>query len=110
MNSRQLGLSEEVFGEHTAEFRPERWLEGSKEQRQDMHSRNLAFGGPSRKCPGYHLAWVAMSKVLATLFLEFDVKLLNELNGKPGPGGRVWRELGAFPTRWDGFEVSVTVR
>lgn len=108
MNSKQLGLSESVFGPDTHLFRPERWLEVSKEKRRDMENRNLAFGGPSRKCPGMHLAWVVMAKVIATLFVNMEVKVLNELDGKPGPGGRVWREYGSFPSKWEGFEVELS--
>ncbi|CAJ2501967.1 Uu.00g048200.m01.CDS01 [Anthostomella pinea] len=110
MNPRQLGRNEEVFGAETDSFRPERWLEASKERRNDMQGRNLAFGGPSRRCPGMHLAWFVCSKTLASLFLNFDLKVLNELDGPPGPGGGKWVEQGAFPTRWHGWEVEVTPR
>jgi cytochrome P450 len=110
MNSTQLGPSEEVFGSDPQDFSPERWISASKERRHVMESSNLAWGGASRLCPGKHLAWVAMSKVLPTLFLNYDVKVLNKLDGKPGPGERVWRELDSFPTNWEGFEASVTAR
>jgi len=107
LNPRQLGRSEEVFGHDPDTFRPERWLEASKERRYDMENRNLAFGGPSRRCPGMHLAWVVMSKVLASFFLEFDVVALNELDGEAGPGGGRWIEKGAFPLKWFGWEVEL---
>jgi cytochrome P450 len=110
MNSRQLGRTEEIFGPETEKFKPERWLEASKERRHDMEHRNLAFGGPSRKCPGMHLAWVVMSKVLTNLFLKSDLKVLNELDGEPGPGGERWTEVGTFPTKWFGWEVELVVR
>lgn len=41
LNCKQLGLTEEIFGPDTASFRPERWLEASKERRQDMEMRNF---------------------------------------------------------------------
>lgn len=110
MNCKQLGLSEAVFGPDTASFRPERWLEASKEQKHEMETKNLAFGGPSRKCPGMHFAWTNMTKILATLFVNYDVQVLNELDGKPGPGGRTWTEIGPFITQWKGCEVAVTRR
>ena len=110
MNSRQLGLNEEIFGPNPESFRPERWLEADKSRRNDMETRNLSFGGPSRKCIGMHLAWVSMSKILATLFLNFDIEVLNELDGKPGPGGHVWREKGSFPTKWHGLEINLRRR
>lgn len=110
MNCKQLGLSEEVYGPETSSFVPERWLEASKEQRHEMDTKSLAFGGPSRKCPGMHLAWTNMTKILATLFVNYEVKILNELDGKPGPGGAVWTENGAFITQWKGCEMAVTRR
>lgn len=108
--ARVLGRSEVVFGAHHDEFQPERWLNADREKLHDMTTRNLSFGGSSRKCPGMYLAWVGMSKFLASLFLNFDVDLLNELHGKPGPGGREWREYGKFVTIWQGMEVKVTPR
>jgi cytochrome P450 len=45
MNSKKLGRSEQIFGPGTEEFRPERWLEASKEQRAEMELLNLGFGG-----------------------------------------------------------------
>lgn len=110
LNSKELGLNEAIFGPDTASFQPERWLQADKARRNDMETRNLAFGGPSRKCPGMHLAWVCMSKLAASFFLELDVKILNRLDGAPGPGGHVWREKGAFPTKWHGLEVEITAR
>ena len=99
MNSKVLGLNEKVFGAESEKFRPERWLQASKMQRDTMMTRNLGFGAASRKCPGQYLALFVMSKMLATLFTAFDIKLLNELDGVPGPGGHVWREEGTFPTK-----------
>lgn len=120
MNSRVLGLNQETFGAEPAKFRPERCIEADKTRRDAMENRNLSFGGPRRKCPGIHgkskplfeggfvssltlilldtVAMFCMSKVLATLSLNFDTKLLNELDGAPGPGKHIWRELGSLPT------------
>ncbi|KAF7186570.1 Cytochrome P450 monooxygenase [Pseudocercospora fuligena] len=110
MNSKVLGLNGDVFGSEPERFRPERWLEADKLQRDSMENKNLSFGGSSRKCPGMHVAWFCMSKLLATLYFNFEVKLLNELNGKPGPAGHVWREVGSFPTKWHGLEARLVAR
>lgn len=99
MNSKVLGFNTDIFGPDADEFRPERWIEADKARREMMENRNLAFGAPSRRCPGVHLAWFVMTKVLASLCLNFEVRLLNELDGSPGPEGRVWREFGSFPTK-----------
>ncbi|KAF2162097.1 hypothetical protein M409DRAFT_69322 [Zasmidium cellare ATCC 36951] len=110
MNSKQLGLNTTIFGPDTESFKPERWLEADKARRNDMETRNLSFGGPSRKCIGMHTVWVSMSKVLASFYLNFDLRVLNELDGKPGPGGGVWCERGSFPTKWHGLEVEIVRR
>lgn len=60
----------------------------------DMGMRFLSFGGPSRKCIGMHTAWLSMCKVLASFYLDFDVRVLDELDGRPGPGGHRWVERG----------------
>jgi cytochrome P450 len=45
MNPKQLGRSESIFGPDTEEYRPERWLTASKEQRSEMELVNMGFGG-----------------------------------------------------------------
>lgn len=99
MNSRILGTNEAIFGPEPHAFRPERWLEADKSRREMMESKNLSFGGASRRCPGLHVALFFMSKVLATFYSNYDLKVLNDLDGKPGPGGKVWTEFGSFPTK-----------
>lgn len=86
-------------------FRPEKWLRADKEKLNSIKIRNLSFGGPYREYPGMQLVWVGMSKMSALFLLTFDVELLHELDSKPGPGDRSWREYGKFVTTWQGMEV-----
>lgn len=44
-----------VFGEDANVFRPERWMEASKEQAYLMDKCLLAWGSGSRICPGRHI-------------------------------------------------------
>ena len=104
INPEQLSLAEEIFGPETHTFRPERWLEASKERIADMETRNYAFGGPSRKSPGKNVAWVGLSKNSTARFLTFEFRVLNE------PGGRRWVEKGSFVTKWEGMEVQLVAR
>ncbi|KAF2718536.1 cytochrome P450 [Polychaeton citri CBS 116435] len=107
IGAKKLGQSTDIFGPETEKLRPERWSEASKTVWNDMESRNLGFGGPSRKCPGMHFAWVTLTKVLTAFLLEFDVKVLNKLDGKPGPGGNMWKEYDTFVTWWEGVEIEL---
>lgn len=75
-----------------------------------MTAHDMSFGTPARSCPGKHLAWVVMSKTLATLFRDFEVKALNELNGPPGPGGSSWIVRSTFVSRVIGAEVAFIPR
>jgi hypothetical protein len=49
------------------------------------------------------LAQIVMGKVLATLFLNFDVKGLNQMDGPPGPGGGKWTEEGSKYHNWQSW-------
>ncbi|KAK4892381.1 hypothetical protein LTR49_028595, partial [Elasticomyces elasticus] len=77
MNPRQLARARNIFGSDFEAYRPERWLHTPKEQRNDMEMYNLAFGGPSRKCSRMRLAYLILSKVLASLFINLELKALN---------------------------------
>ena len=99
-----------IFGPDADALRPERWLEASKSELSTMMVHDLAFGSVGRSCPGRHMAWVIMSKTLATLFRDFEVEVLNERDGPPGPGGRKWVWKTTFPSRVEGAEVAFLPR
>ena len=56
LNPKQLGQTVAIFGEDVESFKPERWLQASKEQRNHMELYNLSFGGE-----GTHAATAADS-------------------------------------------------
>jgi cytochrome P450 len=70
-----LHRNRQVFGEDAEEYRPERWLENSKETRSDMDRVNLIWGGPSRSCPGRHLGELILFKTVPELFRRFDMEV-----------------------------------
>ncbi|MCJ1445750.1 MAG: hypothetical protein MMC23_006255 [Stictis urceolatum] len=105
MNSWVQGRSTQTYGADAESFRPERWIEASQADLNRMTSGDVTFGTMARSCPGRQLAWVLMSKMLASLFRDWRVEVLNELGGKEGPGGRKWRVGNAFVTRSVGVEV-----
>jgi cytochrome P450 len=70
-----------IFGEDADVFRPERWLEqgeGEKARsRGDMERFFFAFGAGARVCLGRNLSLMEMGKLIPTLFLSFDVELVD---------------------------------
>lgn len=68
-----IHLDRGVFGEDSAIFRPERWLEASEEQRRQMSRAFLAFSAGKRTCTGVHIAWLEMKKTLPLLLMHFEV-------------------------------------
>ena len=109
-NSWVQARNKSVFGSDAESFRPERWTEAAKEEKYLMSTCDLSFGTAARSCPGKHLAWVVMSKFLATVLRDFEIKVCNELNGKPGPGGQVWKMETTFPTKSVGVDVVFVAR
>ncbi|KAK4233361.1 hypothetical protein C8A03DRAFT_19556 [Achaetomium macrosporum] len=63
-----------VYGHDADTFRPERWL---KADTGDMHRFFFAFGSGSRTCIGKNISWMDMSKLIPTLFMRFDIDLVN---------------------------------
>jgi cytochrome P450 len=74
-NAEALHRDEEVFGEKTDIFRPERWLEAPEARLKKMERASLGFGCGKRICPGRHVAMLEMKKLIPLLLLEFDVSI-----------------------------------
>ncbi|KAF2703801.1 putative cytochrome P450 [Pleomassaria siparia CBS 279.74] len=64
-----------TFGEDIETFRPERWLEASKEQRAQMEEYLCPFGFGSRMCLGKDIGLFETYKMAATLFNRYKIKL-----------------------------------
>ena len=74
-----------LFGEKVDEFIPERWLqqenEGAEEYKErvaQMKRADLVFGSGSRACTGKYISLLEIYKVIPTLFIEFDISLVDE--------------------------------
>jgi cytochrome P450 len=68
-----------VFGRDVETFRPERWLEASKEQHLAMERGSLGFGSGNRACLGRQIAEMELKKVVPALICAF-VMVLEEEN------------------------------
>lgn len=70
-------------------FRPERWLEGSEEQRAPMRRALVPFSLGSRSCAGQAMAYLELSLAIARTFWYFDFEKA------PGEAGRLGEVPGA---------------
>ncbi|EON97386.1 putative p450 monooxygenase protein [Phaeoacremonium minimum UCRPA7] len=69
-----IHLDEDVYGKDASEFRPERWIEASEDQKRRMDRAFLAFSAGKRTCTGIHIAWLEMKKVLPLILMNFEVR------------------------------------
>lgn len=66
-------LDKEVYGDDSKQFRPERWLEASAEQKRAMDRAFVAFSAGKRICMGVHIAWLELKKALPLMVMNLDV-------------------------------------
>ena len=65
VNMSSLFLDKDVFGNDVEIFRPERFVEVSKERRAFLHKHiDLVFGYGRWSCVGKVLAWIELNKIL----------------------------------------------
>ncbi|KAL8995750.1 MAG: hypothetical protein Q9169_004578 [Polycauliona sp. 2 TL-2023] len=65
----------EVFGDEVDAYRPDRWLEASKEKRKEMDGTMFHFGMGARTCIGKNISLLEIYKLVPTLLRRFDVFL-----------------------------------
>jgi cytochrome P450 len=80
MNAWVVHMNEERFGSEPETFKPERWLRQDEESEggyaarlRRMQDADLTFGAGHRACYGKHVALLQVYKLVATLFLQFEV-------------------------------------
>jgi cytochrome P450 len=64
-----------TYGADAEEFRPERWLEGSKDSIIAMERGFLSWGSGNRTCLGRHVAELEVKMVISNLLLNFEVSI-----------------------------------
>lgn len=107
MNPWIVHRDKELFGKDAEDFR-QRYIEASESHRHAMEGRSLSFGGPSRSCPGRHLAWLALSKTVAAIFQHFEIDILEDKEAKKLGGGL--REDCFFVVKWYGIWMRLVPR
>lgn len=67
----------EIFGEDCEDFRPERWIDGDKENIRNMNKYFFAFGAGARACIGRNISLLEIGKMVPTCLRMFDVSLIS---------------------------------
>ena len=67
---------QEVYGQDSWSFRPERWIEATDDQKRRMERSFLAFSAGKRICTGKNIAWLEMKKSLPLMMMNFEVRSL----------------------------------
>ncbi|KAJ5751975.1 hypothetical protein N7520_008892 [Penicillium odoratum] len=109
MNPWVINKNEEVFGEKTDKFIPERWLQRPEETDEAFQTRfskmkasDFGFGAGSRACYGRYLSQFENYKLIATLFSSFDMEL-------PSPDHE-WQIINSWFVRQKDIPVRLTER
>ncbi|KAK7420783.1 hypothetical protein QQX98_002587 [Neonectria punicea] len=68
-----LHRDKETFGSDASEFRPERWIEASPEQRQKMNNTLFSFGAGARTCIGKNISLLELYKLVPAVLRTFEV-------------------------------------
>ncbi|CAJ2509204.1 Uu.00g142300.m01.CDS01 [Anthostomella pinea] len=71
LNTFSMNLSTDVWGADAKEFKPERWL---KEDSAQLEKPFIPFSGGIGACVGQHLARIELSKILATIVRDFNIR------------------------------------
>jgi cytochrome P450 len=70
-----LHRDETIFGSHPEEFRPERWIDASPEQRRGMSNALFSFGAGARTCIGKNISLLEMYKLVPAVIRTFEVSV-----------------------------------
>ncbi|KAH9903596.1 cytochrome P450 [Xylariomycetidae sp. FL2044] len=63
--------SKEFWGPDARDFRPDRWLEPDASEREKYF---IPWGVGYASCPGQHIARIQLSKILATVVRDYDIR------------------------------------
>ncbi|KAL4981317.1 cytochrome P450 [Aspergillus falconensis] len=80
-----IHYSKELFGDDVAEYNPDRWI---GERAKGIDKYFMPFGHGYNSCPGRHLATIELSKVIATLVRDYDIRQQNP--------SQTWRYMAYF--------------
>ncbi|CAG8138182.1 unnamed protein product [Penicillium salamii] len=103
INSWVSHYDKEIYGHDADVFRPERWLESSKEQLTVMEQSFMPFGAGSRTCIGKNISLLEMAKLIPILVRDFDFELSQTVQ-------RSWTTRARWFVKPMDFEVKIRER
>jgi cytochrome P450 len=109
MNAWVVHGDQNVFGPDADCFRPERWLQEEGEtdaeyeaRKKAMKDADLTFGAGNRICLGKNISLLEIYKVVATLFLLYDITLVDPKKD--------WEVQNSWFVRQSGIDVNLKRR
>ncbi|KAG9244214.1 cytochrome P450 [Calycina marina] len=109
MNAWVIHQNKVVFGQDAAVFNPDRWLRARNETEEVFQSRlsnmkdhGLTFGAGKRVCMGRQLSILEIYKVMPTLFLTYEMNLVDP--------NKEWHVRYSWFTKQTGIEVKIRKR
>lgn len=98
VNISAINMSKELYGDETEFFRPERFLEVSQEQREEMYRNvNAIFGSGRWMCAGQNIAWMELYKFFFELFRHFDLQVADPMKPMKTAGSQhIWLDQDFF--------------
>lgn len=93
----------DTFGQDCNEWKPERWIGTSPENRRLMENALLTFGAGNRVCLGKNIAYLEVYKLIPTLLQTFTFRLAD-------PSDRHWKVENRWFVNQTGLKVLVRRR
>ena len=75
VNAWVVHRNRDVFGDDAEEYRPERWLEASKEKLVEMNRTMFQFGTGNHICLGRNISLLEIYKIVPSLLRSFRVSV-----------------------------------
>ena len=109
MNAWVVHGDQNIYGQDAECFRPERWLQQEDEsegefeaRRKAMRDADLTFGAGNRVCLGKNISILEIYKIVATLFLLYDLELVD--------AKKDWHVQNSWFVRQSGIDVNIKRR
>ncbi|KAF9890054.1 hypothetical protein FE257_006734 [Aspergillus nanangensis] len=71
-----LHQSSAIFGESPDQYRPERWIDVSKDKLAEMNNSLFSFGAGARTCIGRNISMLEMYKLVPAVLKKFELQLV----------------------------------